>query len=121
MSDHTFASSDASGSGNDTAAVRRRHRHEGPRNHLLAFALSILLTAFSFLAVAYSLVSEETHVEPWFVVFFIITLAIFQAVIQLGYWMHMKDKGHSWPIVGISFGFIVALTCVASGVLWSWW
>lgn len=118
MSDHTFASSDSSG---EHAVVRRKHRHEGPKNHLLTFALSIMLTAFAFLAVAYSLVAEETHVESWFVVMFIIALAIFQAVIQLGFWMHMKDKGHSFPILGISFGFIVALTCVASGVLWSWW
>lgn len=114
MADHTLHNGSTS---ND----RRKVRHEGPRNHLLAFALSILLTGVAFLAVAYSLVGEETHVEPWFVQIFIITLAIFQAVIQLGFWMHMKDKGHSFPILGIAFGFFVALTCAAAGLLWSWW
>ncbi|WP_274364396.1 cytochrome C oxidase subunit IV family protein [Paenibacillus thermotolerans] len=92
----------------------RKHRHEGPRNHLLAFALSILLTAFAFIAVM------NTEIEPWWVIVFILTLAIFQAVIQLAYWMHMKDRGHFLPIIGIAFGFIVALTAVASGLLMSW-
>ncbi|HZG55759.1 cytochrome C oxidase subunit IV family protein [Paenibacillus sp.] len=116
MADHTLNNE----SGNGTT-VRRKHRHEGPKNHLLAFVLSILLTAFAFLAVAYALVYEKTHVEPWFVYFFIIGLAIFQAVVQLAYWMHMKDRGHGWPIFGIAFGFFVALTCAAAGLLWSWW
>lgn len=80
-----------------------------------------MLTAFAFLAVAYALVEEETHVEHWWVLVFIITLAIFQAVVQLGYWMHMKDKGHSWARFGIASGFFVALTCVAAALLWSWW
>lgn len=91
-----------------------KHRHEGPRNHLLAFALSILLTAFAFVAVM------NTEIEPWWVIVFITTLAIFQAVIQLAYWMHMKDRGHFFAIIGIAFGFIVALTCVASGIWMSW-
>ncbi|WP_233532309.1 cytochrome C oxidase subunit IV family protein [Paenibacillus alkalitolerans] len=94
--------------------VQRKHRHEGPRNHLLAFALSILLTAFAFLAVA------NFELEPWFVIGFIIILGLFQAVIQLAYWMHMKDRGHFYPMIGIAFGFFVALTAIASGVLWSW-
>jgi cytochrome c oxidase subunit 4 len=101
-------------------AVRRKHRHEGPRNHILAFALSILLTGLAFVAVAYALV-EDSHVEPWFVSFFIIGLAIFQAVIQLAFWMHLKDKGHNYATIGIATGFFVALTCVAAGVFWSWW
>ena len=33
--------------------VKRGHAHEGPKNHVLAFALSIALTAFAFLAVYY--------------------------------------------------------------------
>ena len=117
MADHTLSHNESSSNVN----ARRKHRHEGPKNHLLAFALSILLTAFAFVAVAYSLVEEETHVEHWFVYFFIIALAIFQAVVQLAFWMHMKDKGHSWPIFGIAFGFFVALTAAAAGLLWSWW
>jgi len=114
MADHTLHNA------SETSGVRKKHRHEGPRNHLLAFALSIMLTAFAFLAVAYSLV-EDTHVEHWWVHWFIIALAIFQAVVQLAFWMHMKDKGHEWPIFGIAFGFFVALTAAAAGLLWSWW
>lgn len=106
----------------NTSSVRRKHRHEGPKNHLLAFALSILLTGLAFVAVSYYIAeAEELHIEAWWIVFFIITLAIFQAVIQLAYWMHMKDKGHGIAIFGIASGFFVALTCVAAGLLWSWW
>lgn len=94
--------------------AERKHRYEGPRNHLLAFALSILLTAFAFLAVA------NFELEPWWVIAFITILALFQAVIQLAYWMHMKERGHFIPIIGIAFGFIVALTAVASGIWMSW-
>lgn len=93
---------------------KRKHRHEGPRNHLLTFALSILLTAFAFLAVV------NFELEPWWVIVFIVTLAVFQAVIQLAFWMHMKDRGHFMPIVGIAFGVIIAFTCVASGIWMSW-
>lgn len=114
MSEHTIDQH----SSNDN--VKKKHRVEGPRNHFLTFALSIVLTGIAFLAVAYS-VGEDTHVEPWFVQIFIVTLAIFQAVIQLGFWMHLKDKGHAFPIIGIAFGFIVALTAAAAGLLWSWW
>lgn len=104
------------------STVRKKHRHEGPKNHLLAFALSILLTGFAFVAVSYYIAESETaEIEAWWVTFFIISLAIFQAVIQLAYWMHMKDKGHSIPAFGIAFGFFVALTAVAAGLLWSWW
>jgi cytochrome c oxidase subunit IV len=95
-------------------AGARKHRHEGPRNHMLAFALSLILTALAFIAVA------NFELEPWFVVAFISILALFQAVIQLAYWMHMKDRGHFFPIVGIAMGFVVALTAVASGVFMSW-
>lgn len=114
MSDHTLHQTGGSSS------VKPKHRHEGPKNHLLAFALSILLTGFSFIAVAYG-IAEGTHMERWFVLSFIVILAIFQAIVQLTYWMHMKDKGHGWATLFICMGFFIALTAVISALFWIWW
>lgn len=113
MTDHTIHSGGQS-------PVKRSQRHEGPKNHLLAFVLSILLTAFAFLAVAYAL-AEDVHMERWFVLTFIVLLALIQAVLQLTYWMHMKDKGHEFPRLFIAMGFGIALTAIAAGLFWSWW
>lgn len=52
---------------------------------------------------------------------FLVGLAIVQVIFQLTYWMHMKDKGHVFAIIGISFGVIIALTAVAAAVYWVWW
>lgn len=101
------------------SVVVSKRRQEGPKIHLIAYASSMLLTAFAFLAVSYA-IADEIKVERWFVIGFIVFLAVFQAVLQLAVWMHMKDKGHRFPIVGIAMGFFVAITCVLAGVLWSW-
>lgn len=102
------------------STVQGKYRHEGPKNHILTFALSIVLTILSFLAVAYSL-SEDTQVEKWFVGIFIMALAVFQAVMQLAFWMHLKDKGHGISTLFIALGCIVALTCIISAIFWCWW
>jgi len=114
MTDHTIHA-------NGSSSVKRAHKHEGPKNHLLAFALSIVLTALAFLAVAYGVAEEDVHIERWFVLMFIVLLAFIQAVLQLVYWMHMKDKGHAFPRLFISMGFLIGMTVVAGGLLWSWW
>lgn len=92
----------------------RRHYHEGPRNHFLSFALSILLTILAFVVVI-------AEMGRTFTLMFIVLLALIQAVFQLAFWMHMKDRGHLYAMIGISFGFIIALTGVASVVYWLWW
>ena len=93
----------------------RPHRQEGPKNHFLAFGLSIVLTMLSFAAVMYG------ELDRGFVLAFIVISAIVQATFQLVYWMHMKDRDHQYPIVFISFGAVIAITAVLSGVYWSWW
>lgn len=94
---------------------QRRHRVEGPRNHYITFAISILLTMLAFAAVAFG------DLDAQFVVAFIVVLAIVQAIFQLAYWMHMKDRGHSFPIVFIFMGAIVALLAVIAALYWMWW
>lgn len=92
----------------------RPHVHEGPKNHYLSFILSIVLTALAFAVVI-------ADIGRTFTILFIVTLAVVQVLFQLAFWMHMKDRGHAYAIIGIAFGFIIALTGVASAVYWMWW
>ncbi len=91
-----------------------RIRHEGPRNHYLSYIVSILLTMLAFAVVLYG------GLDPAFIMIFIVTLALVQAVFQLIFWMHMKDRGiymrlsdsHSDFFCGIdssSYGCILGL------------
>lgn len=96
--------------------VKRAKAHEGPKNHYLAFAMSIALTVMAFIAVIYQ------HVlETWFLVSFILLLAVVQAVIQAAYWMHLKDRGHLLQRLFLFSGAFVALTAIVMAVYWVWW
>lgn len=95
-------------------SVQSRHRVEGPRNHYFAFALSIVLTILSFAAAL-------TGVNKMFIAVFILALAVSQAVAQVWFWMHMKDRGHFMPMLFLSFGFFVALTAAVAAEYWMWW
>jgi cytochrome c oxidase subunit 4 len=94
--------------------TNKRHVHEGPKNHYLSFVLSIVLTILAFVVV-------YAEIGRTFTILFILLLGIIQAVFQLAFWMHMKDRGHGYAITGIAFGFIIALTGVAAVVYWIWW
>ena len=96
--------------------VKRGHAHEGPKNHILAFILSITLTVFAFLAVIYA------HVlEAWFVIGFIVLLAFIQALVQAVFWMHLKDRGHFMQRLFLAGGALVAMMCIVMAVYWVWW
>ncbi|MFC0211668.1 cytochrome C oxidase subunit IV family protein [Paenibacillus chartarius] len=98
-----------------TTGSKRPHKHEGPRNHYLTYLISILLTILAFAAVLYGVLDRS------FLLVFIVVLALIQASFQLFFWMHAKDKGHFLPVIGIAFGFFIALTAVAAAVFWTWW
>ncbi|MFK7692191.1 cytochrome C oxidase subunit IV family protein [Paenibacillus sp. HJGM_3] len=97
-----------------SGSENRRHVHEGPKNHFLAFALSIVLTILAFVVV-------NAQMGRTFTLLFIVLLALIQAAFQFLFWMHAKDRGHVYAIVGITFGFTIALTGVAAVVYWIWW
>lgn len=97
------------------SSAGERRRLEGPRNHYITYIISIVLTILAFAAVLYG------GLDKAFLLWFLVGLAIVQCVVQLAYWMHMKDKGHLFPIIGIIFGFIVALLAMAAAVYWTWW
>ncbi len=95
--------------------IKRGRVHEGPRNHFLTFAVSILLTALAFFAVM------NSGLNRTFINFFILFLAVVQVIFQLAFWMHMKDRGHFYAIAGLITGAIVALTAFAAALIWMWW
>lgn len=97
------------------AGSHERHRVEGPKNHFLGYIISIVLTMLAFAAVIYGGMSKM------FLVAFLTILAIAQAVIQLAIWMHMKDRGHRYPILFLAFGGFVAATAAIAAVYWMWW
>jgi cytochrome c oxidase subunit 4 len=102
-------------SGNHTSTGNERHRLEGPRNHYLSYIISIVLTMLAFAMVLYG------GLDRSFIIMFLVGLAIVQIIFQLAYWMHMKDRGHFFPILGLAFGAFVALTAVIMSVYWLWW
>jgi len=56
-----------------------------------------------------------------FVIFLLLGMAIVQAFAQMAFWMHMKDRGHFFPIIGIVGGVFVVIMLVALALLWTWW
>ncbi|MFD2614903.1 cytochrome C oxidase subunit IV family protein [Paenibacillus gansuensis] len=93
----------------------RRRRHEGPQKHLIAFVFSLILTLIAFAAVAAGEMNRN------FVLVLLVVMAIGQVLIQLIFWMHMKDRGHLYPIIGLAAGAFVAFTCVIMALYWVWW
>lgn len=94
---------------------QERHRLEGPKNHYLSYIISIVLTMLAFAIVLYG------GIDRSFIILFLVGLAVVQIIFQLAYWMHMKDRGHFFPILGLCFGTFVALTAVVMAVFWLWW
>lgn len=95
--------------------VKRSHRHEGPQKHIVVFIFSIVLTAIAFAAVA------AGGVNAAFAVILLLVMAVLQVIVQMGYWMHLKDRGHMIPILFMIGGFFVAGTAIVMGLYWVWW
>ncbi|MGG1878750.1 cytochrome C oxidase subunit IV family protein [Paenibacillus cisolokensis] len=95
--------------------VKHRHRPEGPEKHILVFIFSIILTAIAFAAVM------AGGVNATFAVILLLVMAVLQVVVQMGYWMHLKDKGHLMPILFMIGGFFVASTAIVMALFWVWW
>lgn len=94
--------------------VRRGRGHEGSRNHLITFGISIILTLLAFAVVSIPGISKG------FVYSLLVMMAILQVIVQLAFWMHLKDRGHFWAQLAIIFGSLVVVYAVASVVFWTW-
>ncbi|MGN7455988.1 cytochrome C oxidase subunit IV family protein [Paenibacillus pasadenensis] len=93
----------------------KRHKHEGPRKHIVAYIFSMLLTLVAFATV----IGGEINAS--FTYILLLVMAVLQVIIQMGFWMHMKDRGHLFPIVGILTGVFVVFTIVIMAEYWTWW
>src|SRR5437879_4461903 len=80
----------------------KRHKIEGPTNHYLAYIISIVLTMLSFAVVIYG------GLDRSFIIIFLLSMAIVQAIFQLYVWMHAKERGHFFPMLFLSTGGFVA-------------
>jgi len=98
-----------------TEENKRPHRIEGPKKHVIAFVFSLVLTMIAFAAVMGGEINKD------FIYIILIGTAILQVFVQMAFWMHMKDRGHQYAIIGILAGVVVAFTCVIMAQYWVWW
>jgi cytochrome c oxidase subunit IV len=91
-----------SNSGNPSVdyEYRRKKNADDMRMQVSAFALMIFLTLVAFIAVA-------GDFDKYFVIPFILLLAVVQLVFQLYYFMHMSHKGHEAPALFLYSGALV--------------
>jgi cytochrome c oxidase subunit IV len=93
----------------------KRHRVEGPQKHIVGFVLSLALTIIAFAAVS------AGDINTTFTYIILVGMAVVQVFIQMAFWMHMKDRGHLFPIIGIISGVVVVFTMVIMALYWVWW
>ncbi|WLR43653.1 cytochrome c oxidase subunit IVB [Bacillus carboniphilus] len=94
---------------------RRKKSAEEMKHQIITFGLMIFLTLVAFLAAGYEGIGE------WFIVPFLILLAVIQVIFQLYYFMHMSHKGHEAPAIFLYSGVVVALVTVLAFVTIIWW
>ena len=46
---------------------------------------------------------------------------VIQVFVQMAFWMHMKDRGHTFPIIGILIGRVRRIHDVIMAEYWAWW
>jgi cytochrome c oxidase subunit 4 len=94
---------------------KQRHRTEGPQKHIVAFVLSLALTVIAFAAVS------AGEINTTFTYIILVGMAILQVFVQMAFWMHLKDRGHLFPIIAILGGVFVVFLLVIMAVYWLWW
>ena len=104
-------SSNLSASGEQT----KRHRTVGPKKHIIAFVMSLALTIIAFAAVA------AGEINTTFTYIIIVGMAILQVFVQMAFWMHMKDRGHLFPIIAILAGVFIVIMMAVMALYWVWW
>jgi cytochrome c oxidase subunit 4 len=102
---------------NDSASGEqtKRHKVEGPQKHIVAFVMSLALTIIAFAAVA------AGEINTTFTYIILVGMAILQVFIQMAFWMHMRERGHLFPIISIFVGIFIVLTLMVTALYWVWW
>ncbi len=98
-----------------TGEQTKRHRAEGPKKHIVAFVMSLALTIIAFAAVS------AGEINTTFTYIIIVSMAVLQVFVQMAFWMHMKDRGHLFPIIAILGGVFIVFTMVIMALYWLWW
>ncbi|RFU71204.1 cytochrome c oxidase subunit IVB [Peribacillus saganii] len=93
---------------------RRKKNAEDMKFQVIAFALTIFLTLVAFVAVGYDGFSH------WFIVPFILLLAVVQVGFQLYYFMHMSHKGHEAVAFFLYSGSLVGAITILTFVTIVW-
>jgi cytochrome c oxidase subunit 4 len=93
----------------------KRHKVEGPQKHIVGFVMSLALTIIAFAAVS------AGEINATFTYIILVFMAVIQVFIQMSFWMHMKDRGHTFPIIAILAGVFVVFTMVVMALYWVWW
>ncbi|SDM04923.1 cytochrome c oxidase subunit IVB [Bacillus sp. OK048] len=94
---------------------RKKKSAEEMRHQVVSFALMIFLTLIAFAAVAIK------GFTAWFIVPFILLLAVVQVIFQLYYFMHMSHKGHEAPSLFLYSGLLIGLVTVLAFSTIIWW
>ncbi|MEH7110791.1 cytochrome c oxidase subunit IVB [Neobacillus niacini] len=94
---------------------RKKKSAEEMRHQVVSFALMIFLTLIAFATVAIK------GFSAWFIVPFILLLAIVQVIFQLYYFMHMSHKGHEAPSMFLYSGLLVGMLTLLAFTTIIWW
>ncbi|WP_026581548.1 cytochrome c oxidase subunit IVB [Bacillus sp. J33] len=94
---------------------RRKKSAEEMKHQVITFAMMIFLTIVAFVAAGYE------GFSAWFIVPFILILAIVQVIFQLYYFMHMSHKGHEAPALFLYSGALVGFITIIAFLTVIWW
>ncbi|WP_025028556.1 cytochrome C oxidase subunit IV family protein [Caldalkalibacillus mannanilyticus] len=86
------------------------------RRQWWSYFVSIALTVLAFLAVGWNVFQSSFSI-----LMFLILLAVIQIAFQLFFFMHLKEKGHFFPLTFILAGVLFAIVIVIGINLWLWW
>jgi len=86
------------------------------RQHVWSFILASSLTVFAFIAVGGQLIQHSLSL-----ILFLVMLAIIQIVFHMFVFMHLKDRGHVFPIMFILAAFFITIMVIGGINLWLWW
>lgn len=93
---------------------RRKRNAEGMKHQVISFIISIFLTLTAFGAV-------YVGFDKWFVIPFILLLAVVQVIFQLYYFMHMNEKGHGAVQLFLYGGALIGFVTILGYVTIVWW
>jgi cytochrome o ubiquinol oxidase operon protein cyoD len=95
--------------------MARSHK-KGARSYVIGYIISLILTLVSFLLVKIHLLSNHRIPSDQLLIIFVISVALIQLVVQLLFFLHLKD-GPRLNLIVFLFMLIVVVILVF-GSLW---